>query len=77
MKLSDKVRRLSAAYQGLDDQESIALEVEALENKLIAAVGALKKIYEPEKYHHLEPDDYTRAACFQFVAQEALKELLR
>lgn len=34
---------------------------------------ALQKIAEPMKYHHWEEDPYTRAACFQFVADEALK----
>lgn len=34
---------------------------------------ALLKIYEPMKYHHREEDPYTRAACFQYVAQQALK----
>lgn len=35
--------------------------------------NALLKIYEPMTYHHWEEDPYTRAACFQFVAQQALK----
>lgn len=38
---------------------------------------ALLKIYEPMKYHHWEEDPYTRAGCFQFVAQEVLKEVER
>lgn len=38
-------------------------------------VMALQKIYDPRTYHHLEPDSYTQAGCFQFVAQEALKEV--
>lgn len=33
---------------------------------------ALEKIAEPEKHHHWEKDAYTRAGCFQHVAQEAL-----
>lgn len=33
---------------------------------------ALLKIYDPKKYHHWEEDTYTRAGCFQFVAQQAL-----
>lgn len=36
--------------------------------------AALQKIAEPMKYHHWEEDAYTRAACFQFVADEALNE---
>lgn len=45
-------------------------ELEA-ENVLLKT--ALLKIYDPMKYHHWEEDPYTRAGCFQFVAQEALK----
>lgn len=42
-----------------------------LEEKLLIALQALRKIDDPKKYHHLEPDSYTQAACFQFVAYEA------
>lgn len=35
---------------------------------------ALLKIYDPLIYHHWEEDPYTRAGCFQHVAQESLTE---
>lgn len=35
---------------------------------------ALQKIDDPVKYYHWEKDSYTRAACFQFVAQESLNK---
>lgn len=46
-----------------------------VEEQLELAKSALRKIANPKKYHHLEPDDYTQNACFMFVADEALKEL--
>lgn len=36
--------------------------------------SSMLKIYEPTKHHHWEEDAYTRAGCFQFVAQESLKD---
>ena len=45
------------------------------EDKLNVAVEALRKISNPKKYHHLEPNDYTQVACFMFVANEALKSM--
>lgn len=52
------------------------------DDKTVALVEALKlakirlqRIENPRKYHHDEPDDYTRLACAQFQAQEGLKEV--
>ncbi len=42
------------------------------ENEIL--INALLKIYEPMTYHHWEDDPYTRAGCFQFVAQKALMD---
>lgn len=50
-------------------------ELEGLRADLAIAIEALRKIDDPKKYHHVEPDSYTQAACFQFVAQEALKAI--
>lgn len=43
-----------------------------LKQKLAIAVAALEFIDKPK---HDEPDDYTRVACFQFRAFEALKKI--
>ncbi len=45
----------------------------ALVDRIEKLRDALNKIDEPFKYHHWEEDSYTRAACFQFVACEALR----
>lgn len=45
----------------------------AITEETMTVREALQKIDDPAKYRHLEPDDYTRAGCFQFVAHEALK----
>lgn len=52
--------------------EGLRQDVERLRAQLAIAREALQKIYEPMKYHHWEAYPYTRAACFQFVAQQAL-----
>lgn len=59
-----------------DDPETMAYEanVRLLQSENAKLREALQKIAEPMKYHHWEEDAYTRAACFQFVADEALKQ---
>lgn len=42
MTLAERVRRLSSGYQGMDDQASIARDVEELERKLSDTKDALK-----------------------------------
>lgn len=34
---------------------------------------ALRKIANPNKYHHVEPADYTQKCCFMHIANEALE----
>lgn len=69
---SDAAEELKCAKEELKWRRAFAKLVEP---GLEFAVPALLKIYDPKKYHHDEPDDYTRLACAQFIAQEALKEL--
>lgn len=53
-------------------KKDMRLKIESLEEKLAIAVKALQWVIRPE---HDEPDDYTRLACAQYRAYEALKEI--
>jgi hypothetical protein len=50
-------------------------EVRSLESRLRIARDGLQKIANPRKYHHWESDPYTRAGCFQHVADGTLETL--
>lgn len=66
--LEEKVNFFNEAVQNRDGGKAGLLFAENAKMR-----EALQKIDDPMKYHHWEEDPYTRAACFQFIASEALK----
>lgn len=83
---NEKVHLTRQVLGQRDKLKQDLVESEATINKLLAEIDKrdriieaaelhLNKIYEPMKYHHWEEEPYTRAGCFQFVAQEGLKAI--
>ncbi len=74
---ADEIEALTALVEvwKAKHKQSLAFTSGVLTEKLTIALHALRKIEDPQTYHHWHEEPYTRAGCFQSIAHEARKAL--